>query len=78
MDYTESNLPIDLHHEDMISLGGVVVRFETNGEAKDIYLGEEFMPVTQLFPACDYVVESGGCSYKLTAMFEDKLRVEKL
>jgi hypothetical protein len=79
MDYKVTDLPVDLHHEDMVDVGGgVVVRFETNGEAKDVYLGEAFTPTVQLFPACDYTFEAGGCSYKLTALFEDKLRVEKI
>jgi hypothetical protein len=79
MNFTEADLPIEINHEQMVTLGdGTTIRFETNGEAKDVYVGDAFDPSVQLFPDCDYLVETSGGTFKATAMFTDTLRVEKV
>lgn len=73
----QRNLPCTICHGEMIDVGGgVTVRFESNGEAKDVFLSDGFAPVVQLFPANDYEFEAGGKKVKLTAMFEDALQLE--
>ncbi len=78
MNFTEADLPIAINHEQMVTLGdGTTIRFETNGEAKDIYIGDAFNPTIQLFPDCDYLVETPGGAFKVTAQFEDTVLVQK-
>ena len=75
-DITEAELPASIHHEQMVVLDdGTTIRFETNGEAKDIYVGDAFCANVQLFPGNDYFVEAGGKSFKVTAEFEDVITV---
>jgi len=77
--YTEADLPVSIDHAERVTLGdGTTIRFETNGEAKDIYVGDAFTPTTQLFPECDYVVASCGHSFQVKAEFEDRVTVSKL
>jgi len=74
--YTEADLPVSINHEEMVTLGdGTTIRFETNGEAKDIYVGDAFNANTQLFPGCDYLVEANGKTFKVLAEFEDVITV---
>ena len=62
----------------MVTLGdGTTIRFETNGEAKDVYVGDAFNPSIQLFPGNDFVVETDGKSFTVTAEFEDVITVSK-
>lgn len=76
--YTISDLPRDIIHGEMVTIGDKVkVRFESNGEAKDVFLDDGFAPTVQLFPAQEYVFEAEGAAFKLTAKFEDALTVEK-
>jgi hypothetical protein len=76
--YTVSDLPRDIIHGEMVTIGDKVqVRFESNGEAKDVFLDDGFAPAIQLFPAQDYVFEAEGESFRLIAKFEDALTVEK-
>ncbi len=79
MNYTEADLPLTLHHGEILTLpDGTTVRFESNGEAKDIMLGDSWTPAITLFPANDYFVEAGGNKYKCTATFEDALEISKV
>uniref|UniRef100_I2Q0J4 Uncharacterized protein n=1 Tax=Desulfovibrio sp. U5L TaxID=596152 RepID=I2Q0J4_9BACT len=76
--FTEAELPVSIDHEQMVTLGdGTTIRFETNGEAKDLYVGDAFTPTIQLFPGNDFCVESGGCTFKVVAEFEDVVTVSK-
>jgi hypothetical protein len=76
--FTEADLPVSIDHEEMVTLGdGTTIRFETNAEAKDLYVGDAFTPTTQLFPGCDYTVEACGKSFTVTAEFEDRITVSK-
>ena len=74
--FTEAELPVSIDHEQMVTLNdGTTIRFETNGEAKDVYVGDAFCANVQLFPGNDYFVEAGGKSFKVTAEFEDVITV---
>ncbi len=43
--FTEADLPVSINHEEMVTLSdGTTIRFETNGEAKDLYVGDAFTP----------------------------------
>jgi hypothetical protein len=78
MNFTEADLPVDIDHEQMVTLAdGTAIRFETNGEAKDVYVGDAFNPTVQLFPDCDYIVETPHGMFKVTAQFTDTVRVQK-
>lgn len=79
MEFKETDLPIELHHEDSVRLeGGETVRFEPNGEAKDVFIGDAFTPTIQLFPDTDYTFDSGHKKYQVRAHFEDKLSVKRI
>ncbi|WP_338010256.1 hypothetical protein [Desulfocurvibacter africanus] len=79
MEFKENDLPIELHHEDSVRLGGgETIRFEANGEAKDVFIGDAFTPTIQLFPDTDYTFNSGDKQYQVRAHFEDKLSVKRL
>ncbi|GAB6177996.1 hypothetical protein JCM16814_28870 [Desulfobaculum senezii] len=78
MEYKESDLPVEIHHGEILTLDdGTALRFESNGEAKDVFLGDAWSPTVQLFPANEHTFEAGGKTFKLTALFEDALKVEK-
>ncbi|MGE4504274.1 MAG: hypothetical protein AB7D51_02925 [Desulfovibrionaceae bacterium] len=75
-DYLQKDIPLALHHGEILTLDdGTTVRFESNGEAKDIMINDSFSPATTLFPACDFVVQASGKSFKLTATFDDCVEV---
>lgn len=77
--FTESDLPTDVHHGEMITLAdGTTIRFESNGEAKDVMVNDSFGAVCTLFPGNDFTVETSQGNYKLTCDFGDSMRVEKL
>ena len=79
MEYTEKDLPLKLHHGEFLTLAdGTVVRFESNGEAKDIMINDSWTPAITLFPANDFIIEAGGNKYKCTAAFEDVVDIVKL
>lgn len=76
-EYTAADIPRALHHGEMMLLDeGVQLRFESNGEAKDIFFGDEWTASVQLFPACTHEFSSGGKTVRLTAQFDDTLMVE--
>ncbi|AMK11192.1 MAG: hypothetical protein AB7E51_06960 [Pseudodesulfovibrio sp.] len=77
--FTEADLPTDVHHGEMITLGdGTTVRFESNGEAKNIMVNDGFEPACTLFPGNDYTVQTSQGSYKITCEFGDSMHVEKI
>lgn len=79
MNYSENELPRQINHEQMVTLNdGTVVRFETNGEAKDVFLGDAFNPNIQLFPGNEFEFEAGGKKFKVTAEFSDVVTVSKV
>ncbi|MFP4315071.1 MAG: hypothetical protein ACOC24_00965 [Desulfovibrionales bacterium] len=79
MNYTEADLPRQLHDGEILTLqDGTEVRFERNGEAKDIYLGDAYVPTVQLFPDTEYTFTAGDAQYRVRALFEDALDVERI
>lgn len=79
MEFTETDLPVTLHHGELLTLAdGTTVRFESNGEAKDVMINDSFQPAVTLFPANDFIHETSGNKYKMTATFEDALEIVKL
>lgn len=77
--FTEADLPVDVHHGEMITLGdGTTVRFESNGEAKNIMVNDGFEPACTLFPGNDYTVQTSQGNYKITCEFGDAMHIEKL
>jgi hypothetical protein len=77
-EYTEKDLPVTLHHGELLTLDdGTSVRFDSNGEAKDVMINDSFTPACTLFPGNEYSFQAGGNTYKLTCTFEDNMRVEK-
>jgi len=78
MDYKESDLPVHLKEGEYLSFdAGGSIRWESNGEAKDVFLDSGFSPTAELWPGSSYTVETGGHTLKLTATFEQELFVEK-
>ncbi len=78
MDYDEGSLPVHLKHGDVLTLGdGTTVSFDTNAEAKDVYLGGDFSPAAQLYPGMEHEIAASGGTFRLTATYGDDLLVEK-
>jgi len=79
MQYSESDLPVRLHHGEMLVLDdGSEVRWESNGEAKAVFVGSGFEPTFELFPSQEESLGLNGSTYMLTAFFEDILEVKKI
>ncbi len=79
MEYTESDLPLTLKDGEYLTLAdGTSIRWESNAEAKCIFFGGSFEPDVELFPGLEYTHQTGGNTYKLTALFEDGLTIEKI
>ncbi len=77
--FSEKDLPIDVHHGEMVSLAdGTTVRFESNGEAKDIMVNDGFEAACTLFPGNEFVVETSNGNYKVTCEFGDSMHIEKI
>ena len=77
--FSESDLPLDEHHGEMLTLAdGTTVRFESNGEAKNVMINDGFEPATTLYPGNDYVVETGQGSYQMTCEFGDCMHIKKV
>lgn len=71
-EYTEKDLPVTMHPDDLLRLSdGTTVRFDTNGEAKDIMLNDDFNAAGELFPGNEFVVSAGGKDFILTSDFGD-------
>ncbi|BBD07770.1 hypothetical protein [Desulfovibrio ferrophilus] len=76
-EYKQSDIPCKICHGEFLKFDdGKTVRFESNGEAKDVFFGDEWTATVQLFPANEYEFESSGKKVKLTALFEDGLQIE--
>lgn len=76
--YSEVDLPVEVGHGEMITLAdGTTVRFESNGEAKNIMVNDGFEPAVTLFPGNTYVVETNQGDYSVTCEFGDCMKVEK-
>lgn len=78
-EYRETDLPVELGDGEILYLdSGSSIRFESNGEAKDVFFGDSFERDVELFPDCDYVHQVGGNQYRLLALMDSRLRVEKV
>lgn len=76
--YSEADLPVDVHHGELVTLGdGTTVRFESNGEAKDVMVNDGFEPAVTLFPGNEFLVETSGGNYKVTCEFGDIMHIAK-
>jgi hypothetical protein len=72
MEYSAKDLPVTLKETDFVILpDGTKVRFEENGGARDVMIGEEFGPRCQLFEGNDYTLDAGGATYRLLAGAND-------
>ncbi|GAB1410131.1 hypothetical protein MASR1M90_12850 [Desulfovibrionales bacterium] len=77
MQYSEKDLPVRLHDGEMLAMGdGTVVRWESNGEAKAVFVGDSFEAHCELFPDQSQEISIGGKNVLLTAFFEDALEVK--
>lgn len=77
-EYTDSDIPCEIAHGEILKFAsGNEIRWESNGEAKCVYLSSDFEPTVELFPDNDFSFEEGGTTYKLTARFHDALLIEK-
>ena len=76
--YSEIDLPVDVHHGELIELmDGTTIRFESNGEAKDIMVNDAFEPEITLFPGNEHTMETSQGSYCITCEFGDVMHVRK-
>jgi hypothetical protein len=76
--FTEDDLPIEVHHGELVTLGdGTSIRFESNGEAKDIMINDSFAPATTLFPGNEFSFDAHGDTFRITCTFEDSMKLEK-
>jgi len=75
-DYTQKDLPLTMHPDDLLRLDdGTTIRFDTNGEAKDIMLNDDFNAACELFPGNEFVVTAGGREFRLTTDFAETVTV---
>ena len=78
-DYIQKDLPVRLHADDLLRLDdGTTVRYDTNGEAKDIMLNDDFNAACQLFPGCDYTLDAGGRQFRISTGYEENIFVEPI
>lgn len=76
--FTEADLPVDVHHGEIVTLAdGTTVRFESNGEAKDVMVNDSFAPAVTLFPGNQFLLETSQGNYNLTCEFGDSMHIEK-
>ncbi len=76
-DYSQKDLPVTMHSEDLLRLdNGTTVRFDVNGEGKDIMLNDDFGAACELYPGNEFIVSAGGCDLRLSTGFEDTVTVE--
>ena len=78
-DFKESDLPVDVHHGEMVTVAdGTTIRFESNGEAKNVMINDGFEAACTLFPGNEFIVETSQGNYKLTCDFGDAMNVQKI
>lgn len=77
MAYSEKDLPIHLRDGEMLTLDdGNELRWESNGEAKAVFVGDSFEAVLEIFPGQEETLNIGGKYFVLTASFENDLEVK--
>ena len=73
-EYTEENLPVTMHPDDLLRLkDGTTIRFDVNGEGKDIMLNDDFGASCELYPGNEFLV----AGVRLTTEFEETVTVSK-
>ncbi|QGY38706.1 hypothetical protein GM415_00635 [Pseudodesulfovibrio cashew] len=76
--FSEADLPVNVSHGEMIQVSdGTTIRFESNGEAKDIMVNDGFEPAITLFPGNEFTVETSQGNYLITCEFGDCMHVKK-
>lgn len=77
--YKESDLPLEFHHGEILTLSdGTTVRFESNGEAKDVMINDSFTPEVTLFPGNEFQFNAHGEMFCVTCTFEDSMKISKV
>lgn len=77
--FSESDLPVDVHHGEMVTLAdGTTIRFESNGDGKNIMINDGFEPTVTLFPGNEFLAETSGGNYKVTCEFGDSMHIERI
>ncbi len=75
-DYTQKDLPVTMHSEDLLRFDdGSTVRFDINGEGKDIMRNDDFGACCELYPGNEFIVSAGGKDFRLSTGFEDTVTV---
>lgn len=78
MRHTEKELPVRIHDGELLVLDdGNELRWESNGEAKAVFLGSSFEAELELFPGQEGTLAVGGKTFALKAFFEDALEVKR-
>jgi len=75
-DYTQKDLPVTMHPEDLLRFDdGSTVRFDVNGEGKDIMRNDDFGACCELYPGNEFIITAGGRDFRLSTDFEDTVLV---
>ena len=75
-DYSQKDLPVRMHADDLLRLDdGTTIRFDINGEGKDIMLNDDFGAACELYPGNEFIVCASGRDYRVTTEFEDTIAV---
>ena len=78
MDYTEKDLPVHLKETEYVTLSdGTKIRYEENGGARDLMVGDEWTPRATLFPGNDCTFDCGGAAYRAIGQ-DEGMMVEKI
>ncbi|GEM_PF-406240 len=76
--YSENDLPLEFHHGEILILSdGTTIRFESNGEAKDVMINDSFSPATTLFPGNQFCFDAHGDKFCMTCTFDDSVTIAK-
>ena len=76
-DYAQKDLPVQMHSEDLLRLDdGTTIRFDINGEGKDIMLNDDFGAACELYPGNEFIVSAGGRDFRVSTGFEENILVE--
>lgn len=78
-EYSQKDLPVRMHSEDLLRLdSGTTIRFDVNGEGKDIMLNDDFGAACELYPGNEFIVSSSGRDFRLSTDFEETVLVEAI
>ncbi len=71
-DYGQKDLPVTMHPDDLLRLDdGTTLRFDVNGEGKDIMLNDDFGAACELYPGNEFLVGP----VRVTTDFEETITV---